>query len=69
MKSELENICYDEGIFIDNNPKEIERFINKSVKKVIRVRRPSDKYSKFDTNVVVSEYEDLYQLVDNELLN
>ena len=69
IKSEIENICYDEGVFIDNNPKEIERFINKSAKKVIRVRRPSDKYSKIDTKLTVSEYEDLSQLVDNELLN
>jgi len=66
-KSQLKNVDYKNGIFIDNNPKELIRFYNKGVKKVIRIRRSIDKYSKIDTNIKeILEYEDFSELVEKE---
>lgn len=66
-KSKIQNIDYKNGIFIDNNPAQIDNFIRAGAKKVIRIKRPTDKYSKFDTINKVSEYKDFTTLIDKEL--
>lgn len=48
-KYELD-INYKEGIFIDDNPKEIEGLYKQKPIKVIRMRREKNKYSKIDMN-------------------
>lgn len=63
-KSKL-NIDYQNGIFIDNNPIEIEKFHNSKAKHLIRIKRNTDKYSKLDLNINnIPEYKNF-----NELLN
>ena len=59
-KSKLDNVDYKNSVFIDNNPKEVIRFLNAGAKKVIRIRRNTDKYSKIDLNISnVEEYTSL----------
>lgn len=67
-KAGIDKVDYDNGIFIDNNPYQIECFVNTKAKKVLRIRRSIDKYSKTDSNVVTKEYADLVELVKKELL-
>ena len=50
-KSKLD-IDYENSIFIDNNPIEIERFHNSNAKKIIRIIREKEKYSKDICNVL-----------------
>ena len=49
-KSKL-NIDYEKSIFIDNNPEEIIKFKKAGAKKIIRIKRKSDKYSKKNCNI------------------
>ena len=44
-KSKL-NIDYTNGIFIDNNPLELEKFYNSNSINLIRIKRDTDKYFK-----------------------
>jgi len=66
-KSQLDEVDYKNGIFIDNNPKELIRFFKRCGKKVIRIRRNTDKYSKGETNIKeIAEYKNFTKLVDDE---
>lgn len=65
-KSNLLNIDYLNSIFIDNNPKEINKFLLKKCDKVIRIRRNDDKYSKFDLDNNISEYSNFYEILEHE---
>lgn len=58
-KSKL-NLAYETNLFIDNNPKEINKFLEVS-NHVIRIRREEDKYSKLDSNS--REYKSLLEIV------
>lgn len=62
-KSSLANVDYKNGVFIDNNPKEIENLVKKT-SKVYRVRRSTDKYSVYNlTSDKVLEKETLNDLL------
>lgn len=61
-KSKLDNVDYLNSIFIDNNPLEIERFISAKAKRVIRIKRNTDKYSKI--NLTDSKLETYTNLKD-----
>ena len=67
-KSTLNNVDYNNSIFIDNNPKEVKRFIEVNSKKVIRIRRESDKYSKKDLEINVPEYTNFNEILEKELI-
>lgn len=58
-KSKL-NLDYKNSLFIDNNPKEIKKFLEVS-KYVIRIKRKEDKYSKIESNSL--EYNNLLEIV------
>lgn len=64
-KSKLKNIDYTKGIFIDNNPLEIEKFYNSNATKLIRIKRDTDKYSKLKLNIdnipTFKDFEELLQ--------
>lgn len=63
-KSKL-NIEYSNSIFIDNNPMEIKKFCDVGAKKVIRIKRASDKYTEIEcNNLNVDECTDFYQIVE-----
>lgn len=49
-KSKLD-IDYQNGIFIDNNPFELKKFHNSKAKYLIRIKRRTDKYSKFNLDL------------------
>lgn len=66
-KSDINNIDYENSIFIDNNPTQIKALKAKT-DNVIRIRRKTDKYSKHDTEISIKEYQDLITLVEKELL-
>lgn len=66
-KSDINNIDYENSIFIDNNPTQIKALKDKT-DNVIRIRRKTDKYSKHDTEISIKEYQDLITLVEKELL-
>lgn len=61
-KSKLDNVDYQNSIFIDNNPLEIERFISAKAKRVIRIKRNTDKYS--NINLTDSKLETYTNLKD-----
>lgn len=62
-KSKLD-IDYENSIFIDNNPVEVEKFYNSMAKTIIRIRRESDRYSKKDCNIPsIIECEDFNQVI------
>ena len=67
-KIDLDGINYQESIFIDNNPFQIKQLIATKAKKVIRIRRHQDKYSKIASTVPVNEYDNLLTLIKEELL-
>lgn len=67
-KATLKEVDYKNGIFIDNNPLEIAGFLNAKAKNVIRIRRPSDKYSSQDSKSLIKEYTSFQELVEKELL-
>lgn len=63
-KSKL-NLDYKHSIFIDNSPIEVEKFYEAGAKKIIRIRRSIDKYSKIDSNILgLIECEDFNQVVE-----
>lgn len=61
-KSELE-INYTNGIFIDDNPKDLLALYSKNPKAVIRLRRKDDTYSSIDIeNADIKEYENFDEI-------
>lgn len=67
-KSKL-NIDYSKGIFIDNNPKELERFYNSKAIHLIRIKRNDDKYSKLKLNIKdIPEFKDFNELLNNNYI-
>lgn len=67
-KTSLKEVDYQNGIFVDNHPYQIEQLFSVKSKKVIRIRRKCDKYSSIDTRVPVNEYDSFITLVEKELL-
>ena len=56
LKYELD-INYSDGIFIDDNPRDLLGIYSKNPKEVIRIRRPENKYSVKDIeNTNIKEY-------------
>ncbi len=51
-----ENIDYKKGIFIDNNPKEIEKIASSGATKIIRIKRYDDRHFSIMCNVKVKEF-------------
>lgn len=63
------NIDYTKGIFIDNNPQELERFYNSKARYLIRIKRDIDKYSKIPLNVNnIPEFKDFDELTKNNYI-
>jgi len=61
-KSKL-NIDYSNGIFIDNNPFELKKFYHSNAKYLIRIKRKSDKYSKYLLDInTIPEYNNFNEL-------
>ena len=68
-KSKLDNIDYQNGIFIDNNPIELERFYNSNATYLIRIKRTNDKYSKLNLNIKnIPTYKEFNELLENKLI-
>ena len=67
-KSKL-NIDYINGIFIDNNPKELEKFYNSKAKYLIRIKRESDKYSKISLSIKnIPEFKNFEELMNSNYI-
>lgn len=61
-KFDLE-LKYEEGIFVDDSPKDLMGLASKNVKKLIRIRRKSNKYSKEEVNIEnMIEYESFNEI-------
>ena len=56
------DIDYTNGIFIDDNPKDLEGLYSKNPKKLIRLRRNGNKYSKIELNIQIEEYKNLSEI-------
>jgi len=68
-KSKLNNIDYLNGIFIDNNPIELERFYNSNASKLIRIQRNTDKYSKLKLNINnIPSFKDFKELLQSKYI-
>ena len=64
----LKEIDYQNSIFIDNNPNQIEQLVKYGVKKIFRIRRATDKYSTQKVSNNIKEYPDFLTLVKKELI-
>lgn len=63
-KYELD-INYSNGIFIDDNPKDLLGLYSKNSKKIIRLKRLNNKYSKIELNIKIEEYNKLIDIPIN----
>ncbi len=63
-KYELD-INYSNGIFVDDNPKDLLGLYSKNPKEVIRLKRLSNKYSKIELNIKIAEYDNLKDIPIN----
>lgn len=59
---------YLQGVFIDDNPREIESLLKRRVKKIIRIRRTNSKYSNIDLDKKIITVRSLQEIIDNKLL-
>lgn len=67
-KSKL-NIDYTNGIFIDNNPEELEKFYNSKANYLIRIKRDVDKYSKMPIKIEnIPEFKDFEELLKSNYI-
>lgn len=63
-KSKLD-IDYENSIFIDNNPIEVERFYNSNARNIIRIRRSSDKFANTGCNISdIAQCSDFYDIIE-----
>ena len=63
-KGELD-LDYENGIFIDDNPKELKSLYSAKAKRVIRIKRPNAKYSNEELNISgIEEYTKLSDIPD-----
>ena len=63
-KGELE-LDYKNGIFIDDNPKELKSLYDAGAKRIIRIKRPNAKYSNEELNISeIEEYTELSDIPD-----
>lgn len=62
------NIDYEESIFIDDNPIEIQSILNKKPKMIIRMGRINSKYSDIKMDIEIKEVKSLKEIIDCELL-
>lgn len=53
------DLNYEDGIFVDDNPRDLEGLYNKNAKKVIRIKRENNKYSTKEINVNLDNYTSL----------
>lgn len=68
-KSKLD-IDYQNGIFIDNNPLELEKFYKSKAKYLIRIKRKTDKYSKLNLNINnIPEFNDFKELLNSNYID
>jgi len=65
-KSKLDNIDYQNGIFIDNNPYELKKLYNKNISNIIRINHINDTYHKEKTFNNTKEYPDFIELINNK---
>ena len=69
-KSKIQNINYQNGIFIDNNPIELKKFYQSKAIHLIRIKRDTDKYSKLTLNIKnIPEYKDFEQFMENNYID
>ena len=59
---------YFSGIFIDDNPREIESLWLRKPKKIIRIKRPDSKYSNLDFKHNIITINSLQELVDKKII-
>ena len=68
-KSKLDNVDYLNGVFIDNNVLELEKFYNSNAKYLLRIKRQTDKYSKFKLNIKnIPEFKDFEEIINNNYI-
>lgn len=67
-KSKLDNVDYQNGIFIDNNPFELKKLYNKNVINIIRINHKNDTYNKEKTFNNTKEYPDFIELINDNYI-
>ncbi len=63
------NIDYENSIFIDDNPLEIESIIEKKPKMIIRMQRNNSKYSNIPLDIDINMVVSLDEIIQRKLLN
>ncbi len=63
------NIDYENSIFIDDNPLEIESIIEKKPKMIIRMQRNNSKYSNIPLDIDINTVVSLDEIIQKKLLN
>lgn len=59
------DIDYENGVFIDDNPRDLEGLYANNPKQVIRIKREGAKYSEKPINVNIKEYKDFRELMQD----
>lgn len=59
------DIDYQDGIFIDDNPRDLEGLYNRNPIDVIRIKRENGKYSEKPSSINFKEYKSLKEFIDN----
>ena len=67
-KSKLDNIDYQKGIFIDNNPFELKKLYNKNILNIIRINHQNDTYNKEKTFNNTKEYPNFIELINDNYI-
>ena len=59
---------YLQGIFIDDNPREIKSLYIRKPKKIIRIVRPNSKYSEIKLEYNILKVNSLQEIIDNKII-
>lgn len=63
------DIDYQNGIFIDDNPIEIQSIMNKNPKKIIRIQRDNSKYGDMTINIDINCAKSLDEIIKKRLIS
>ena len=62
------DIDYNNSVFIDDNPIEIQSIMDKKPKMIIRINRINSKYSDVSLDIKIKEVKSLKEIIENKIL-
>ncbi len=62
------HLDYDNGVFIDDNPIEIQSLLDRKPKMIIRIQRENSKYSSIPLDIDIKTVKSLQEIMDNKII-